>query len=75
LAGAQANRGMTSEERRVYAEDLRRATRKVLARLNRPKRERKLREGPDQAAEQAGQEIFAADLLCRDELDSPGPGA
>jgi hypothetical protein len=54
---------MTPEERREYARELARITRRELAELNRPRRERKLRAGLVRPRNQAEREIFAADLL------------
>jgi len=54
---------MTSEERREYAKELARITRRELAELNRPKRERRLRRGEVRPRNRAEMEIFAADLL------------
>lgn len=59
---------MTPEERREYAKELARITRRELAELNRPKRERRLRRGEVRPRNRAEMEIFAADLL-KDKTD------
>ena len=53
---------MTPEERCEYARELGRVTRKMLAELNRPKRERKLRAGLARPRNRAEWELFCADF-------------
>jgi hypothetical protein len=64
---------MTREERLEYARELGRITRRELAELNRPKRERQLRRGLVRPRNRAEMEIFAADLL-KDKPNQAGPG-
>lgn len=52
---------MTPEERLAYATELRRAVRRELAELDRPRREGKLRPGIVRPRNRAEWEIFAAD--------------
>ena len=54
---------MTPEEQREYAKELRRTIRRVLAELNRPKRERMLRAGRVVPRNRQEWELFAADRL------------
>jgi hypothetical protein len=68
----RAVENMTPEERREYARELGRATRKMLAELNRPKRERKLRRGLAKPRNRAEMEIFCADFRTA-QPDSPQP--
>lgn len=65
---------MTPEKWREYARELGRATRKMLAELNRPRRERKLRAGLVRPRNQAEREIFAADWLKDVAADSHATG-
>lgn len=53
---------MTPEERAEYARELGRATRRLLAELNRPKRERKLRRGIAKPRNRAELAIFGTEI-------------
>ena len=64
---------MTPEERREYAREMARDTRKMLAELNRPRRERKLRAGLVGPRNQKEWAIFRAGLADW-RKDEPGPG-
>lgn len=64
---------MTPQERKEYVQELRRETRRMLAELNRPKRERKLRRGLVKPRNLKEWEIFCADYRKDGPSEKPGP--